>query len=163
VRTKAAVVAFRDSGLITGSRGWATFALKATSAGSRYREFMESILRRSQAICPPAQSGIRIDSHSRDFGFGLSTHFVQRAKSSYLQDLAMSGNALVKIAHLPGPRKLQPRKILNSRRPPALGVCSKRDSFAPRKELCLTMAVFKMKKCPTCIACEGTGEIPTDQ
>ena len=53
VRTKAAaVVAFRDSGLFTGSCDGPILVLKATSARSRYRAFMESVLRRSQATYP---------------------------------------------------------------------------------------------------------------
>src|ERR1041385_5537051 len=81
----------------------------------------------------------------------------------------MRGNALVKIAHLAGPGNPQ------LSRSSCFQLCSKRDSFALRKRLCWFMAVFKMKKCPTCIGigacdegdacptCEGTGEIPTDQ
>jgi hypothetical protein len=169
-----AVVAIRASDLITGSLDGTILVLKATSARSRYRACMESVLRLSQAICPRlrVEFGLIHIPATSVLGFlrilcneprGLFTRY--RHKRQYAgQDCTARGR-----------RKLPTAQYLQLLPPPAFRWCSKRDSFAGRKRLCLIMAVFKMKKCPTCIGigacdegdkcptCEGTGEVPTDQ
>ena len=170
-----AVVAVRASDLITGSRDGPILVLKATSARSRYLACMESVLRLSQATYPRLRVEFGLIHIPATSALGL-LRILCNGPGSYSQDIATSRNCAAQNCTPPGAGvNPQPAQYLPLSPSARFEVCSKRDSFALQKRLCLIMAVFKMKKCPTCIGigacdegdkcptCEGTGEVPTDQ
>src|ERR1043166_3802879 len=130
VRTKAtAVVAVRASDLITGSCDGPILVLKATSARSRYLACMESVLRLSQATYPRLRVEFGLIHIPATSALGL-LRISCNGPGSYSQDIAMSGNALLKIAHLLGRGKPSTGAIPSTLAPPAFR-CVQNETLSP--------------------------------
>ena len=132
-----AVVAVRASDLITGSRDGPILVLKATSARSRYRAYMESVLRLSQAICPLLRVEFGLIHIPAISVLGFLRILCNGQRGPICKDIAMRGNALVKIAHLAGPGKPSTLVVL------LLSVMFKTRLFRPAEATMLDYGCFQ--------------------